>query len=1115
MRKLIYIFFIGGIGINGQTGSNPNPVNTSIDMFPQTPDAAALSKFVDIPAGSYTGVADFSIPIFEIDFNGQKMPIELKYTTTGIKVGQIATRTGLGWVLNSGPSLSQQVIGFRDMTFPKPIYPNNATFNPQPNNLPHYQIALMATGLAGNTLGQRDLKPDIFTYSLLNKSGKYILNSEGTFGIPMPYNQIKITPSNYYYQTDIVDEEGNKYFFSDTYGSLKTKNTCTENFINLDFDYFDPNFLIRTIKSPTNEEIKYIYNASPVSTGYYVSSVSTQKRISISVSGLGPGETVPPESSRAKCINYTTSKNDVLDEIQFKGGKVLFTYNNKILYPRLDVKGDVYLTNIKVVNDKNEIIKSFTLSYDYFQSPGGTPVVPSYNNPTYLEGADKRLKLISVQDNLTNGIYRLEYYETYNDKVLPNRISNDQDFWGVYNGKENREKSISNSIYSPIPSNVQSPYLGADKNPDIDYGRLGNLERIIYPTGGYTKIQYEADDFELLEPEIIYDYTEQPFEYYADNVANPPERIPFTITDHPVNQEIEFKKITNNPQNTTGPCVWKLKKPDGTIESSYANGILSRNDAPGNYELWVEKDEMPAIKCYAYYRWTDFVKTPIETITSRKAGTIRISKIESIDNNGGKIERQYTYKEPTANNILPYTKSSGKNHGEELFVPRSMQQYPNGASGYYATEILASDNPGWQTATVRGKPIGYDFVQEYYIDHANPINSYRKEYTFKNEVGSTYYDPNTPLNVTWPYLGLDRGLEMEEMLFDSSNKRVKSTVNEYQFDGHFNYKYANTPIGDFSMGYGMEIIPLYKTHIIGSYGFRYATFSLENYWISLKKSTTIEYTPAGNSLQLEKNNYYSPNYKHTYLTESTSLGSKGEIFKVAYQYPQDIMMVNPQYESMQKLISKNQIYVPVITKSYTDSLVTSEIRTLYDEFNSGSDAMILPKYIYVKKGEDATAVDRRITYNAYDIKGNLTQFTLESGIPVSVIWGYNKTLPILKIEGAVYEDIKDLPIITDVIAAAENDNIVIQGQTSDQTETTLITALDAVRMNNSLKDYQITTYSYDPLVGVRSVTPPSGMREVYTYDNAKRLKEVKRMELDATGNPVYKTLKANEYHYQQ
>ncbi|MDQ0477483.1 hypothetical protein [Chryseobacterium sp. MDT2-18] len=56
-----------------------------------------------------------------------------------------------------------------------------------------------------------------------------------------------------------------------------------------------------------------------------------------------------------------------------------------------------------------------------------------------------------------------------------------------------------------------------------------------------------------------------------------------------------------------------------------------------------------------------------------------------------------------------------------------------------------------------------------------------------------------------------------------------------------------------------------------------------------------------------------------------------------------------------------------------------------------------------------------------------------------------------------------------------------------------------------LSGFQITTYTYDPLIGVRSITPPSGLREYYFYDAANRLKEVR----DSNGN----VLKEYQYHY--
>src|SRR5690606_11390824 len=201
----------------------------------KTPDAAALSKFIDIPSGSYTGVADFSIPLYTIEFDGGSIPIELNYSTTGIKVGEIASRVGLGWALNTGPSLSQQVMGVHDKTFPRPVISSPFTIN----NDETYEIALQVAGILNNGVSSIDLKPDIFTYSLLNDSGKFIFDWNGDYGIPMPYNQIKIIPDNYYNEINITDEQGIQYMFEGHQGVL-TKNSCAEdNLIGL--TYNDPN----------------------------------------------------------------------------------------------------------------------------------------------------------------------------------------------------------------------------------------------------------------------------------------------------------------------------------------------------------------------------------------------------------------------------------------------------------------------------------------------------------------------------------------------------------------------------------------------------------------------------------------------------------------------------------------------------------------------------------------------------------------------------------------------------------------------------------------------------------------------------------------------------------
>ena len=60
-------------------------------------------------------------------------------------------------------------------------------------------------------------------------------------------------------------------------------------------------------------------------------------------------------------------------------------------------------------------------------------------------------------------------------------------------------------------------------------------------------------------------------------------------------------------------------------------------------------------------------------------------------------------------------------------------------------------------------------------------------------------------------------------------------------------------------------------------------------------------------------------------------------------------------------------------------------------------------------------------------------------------------------------------------------------------------------LRDQLSNSMITTYTYDPLIGVTSITDPRGNVVYYDYDDFHRLQFVK----DRDGNVVSKT----EYNY--
>jgi YD repeat-containing protein len=66
--------------------------------------------------------------------------------------------------------------------------------------------------------------------------------------------------------------------------------------------------------------------------------------------------------------------------------------------------------------------------------------------------------------------------------------------------------------------------------------------------------------------------------------------------------------------------------------------------------------------------------------------------------------------------------------------------------------------------------------------------------------------------------------------------------------------------------------------------------------------------------------------------------------------------------------------------------------------------------------------------------------------------------------------------------------------------------INNLRSNPSFSNAFITTYTYNPLVGVTTLTDPKGDQITYSYDGLGRLQNVK----DKDGNILSET----EYHFQ-
>ncbi len=269
-----------------------------------------------------------------------------------------------------------------------------------------------------------------------------------------------------------------------------------------------------------------------------------------------------------------------------------------------------------------------------------------------------------------------------------------------------------------------------------------------------------------------------------------------------------------------------------------------------------------------------------------------------------------------------------------------------------------------------------------------------------------------------------------------------------------------------------------------SYGFEpvsvlgyYPIFSKESF---LDSTEIIEYL---NNNELSSSINYIYNLNGNLIKEQTILPDGKNLYKLT-NYADE--------ENNYKLKDANILNVP-LKKSTTSDLNKS----LHSNLTRYDGNGLNPTSIYqIEKNTNSSYSKEIISFDKYDIKGNLEQYRSSSGNPVTIIWGYNQTQPIAKIEGATYEQVE--PYILDIITKSNSD-------TDQASEDVLISALDTFRANINLKNYQITTYTYDPLIGVTSITSANGVREIYKYDTDNRLEKV----VDVNDN----ILKEYKYNY--
>ncbi|WP_277115250.1 hypothetical protein [Chryseobacterium sp.] len=330
-------------------------------------------------------------------------------------------------------------------------------------------------------------------------------------------------------------------------------------------------------------------------------------------------------------------------------------------------------------------------------------------------------------------------------------------------------------------------------------------------------------------------------------------------------------------------------------------------------------------------------------------------------------------------------------------------------------------------------------------------------YFYKNpdDYPKTPYMGGQPDDKFWPcYSITNGGLLQKKEIYNSSHQLLNSEEHQYSF----------------------EDIPESTAYPL------FITFPRElskPSWLKKHTRTFTSYFESGRSIQeTAETNFNVFNFD----VASTKKILDGNTIEQFYTYPET---------GYTNLSNAHIMNVPVLVEEKSDGKTVSKAETKYN--NTGS---VMPTSVVATNINDGTT-KTTIKFDLYDERGNLLQFTSSVGIPTAIVYGYDKTMPIAKIEGATYAQVS--PYIQAIVDASTADAL------NPDNEGTLLTALDNFRKTNALKDFQITTITYDPLIGMTTTTPPDGIRAIYKYDANNRLQKIVDM------NGV--TLKEYQYNY--
>lgn len=1004
---------------------------------------------------------------FSISPDNRGVPILLTYNS-GVRINDIGGALGMSWQINAGGAISRIVKDEADENSEnwKPTKVNEAT-------------DLQNIRKAADGTNEVDTEYDWFYFSLSNGlSGSFYIDqnlqahitSKDDLKITVVDKTIMPRSSGKLLEFIITGKDGTKYIFGGSDERIEHSRFTSRG----SDKYYDTGWYLHQIKFVDNKEINFIYETEFIS---YYNSLDA----SFSIAKSCDSQQLL-YSDITKSIALQNSKKPRLKIIYSDSARINFYYEKN----RLDVLNSTASLLTKIaVNNNSKTTAIYELGYYDNLSP---PNEAYFSISSYSTRYRHFLKNIRRVEN--NATMEFSY-----DRIdqLPPRFSLATDYYGYSNGQPNQSpfpKSGPENNIGLFDEYVPKQVISANKQVAPYLSSLGNLIKITHATKGVSEITYEPNgsmenviEINRLKQSIVANYN-------ACNNSGGEHVKKFTFISDGTPLNIMGASAFNDTVGCGAPdSLHDLQQliirdtNTNTIVFSTSRKIqdpINLKDFPTqtgtSYTIeYSVSSRYGAIDGILDIEYNTEIKNVIKEVFY---GGSRVKQIKEYDSENQQYIKNIYY---TTLDAIE-SKHTSINNTQKTFLYSSVFEKALLCQTHSSTFPEIRIEKGFMATTnnlfvgfTRVNEIFYRVITEvisgknaiersyYYGDDMTPYTIRRPEILFLPNTNNNSSFRNGILEKEVYYKYLNGKAEKSLEKFFTYNKLKEEVVRNFVFTENFTY----TP--------NISDDPLINI----SYG------SYENWYgfLLLSETKTIDYVKQS-SVQFKDENYYNSNH-HNQITDKTTVFHDGTQISTHFKYAYE--------KNNQKLIDANMVGIPLVTETKKDGITISRQETRFDDPSN-----LLPTSVLNYNMQNGTAVTE-VNYDRYDpLNGNLLQYTSKSGIPTALIWGYGGTQPIAKVEGATYGQVEALA--AEIIDLSNRD-------TDEGSEEAFLRALDRFRSNSQLSLFQTTTYTHDPLIGVTSITPPSGIREVYRYDDAGRLKSV----TDVNG----KVIKEHKYNYKQ